>query len=303
MPWLPRAATANNVNPMLSFPPPPSILPPPPPPPVTALESLNGTKKSIRVHTYLDVVQFSIDDETPPEDRLISFANFNNTLGLLMQHHARPYDLSAHLLFLRFAMSHVWYRQPDLEQFHKIDSKLRSADVESLSLLVAPLMLTTDKCYFKPEKQSIPRLWVPLALSATEIDGNCSELHGDDCCCPRTEENCMAMLKTTSLVYYVVYTTYHTGDSVPRGKRLERLLPIYKVVRYGSSQAALSDIFYSAGVHGLSTAFACVGREEDMSALEKGQHKIERAEYLWELSDAAVAAEDDRKSKVIKMLY
>lgn len=90
----------------------------------------------------------------------------------------------------------------------------------------------------------------------------------------------MKALKSTSLVYCVVITTYHTEGIMYQGTQ-HGGRQIYKLIKCGSREAAIMEAFHAAGMNGWNVAFSCVMRlGEDF---EERCGKAKQIERLWEL--------------------
>ncbi|KAJ9620467.1 hypothetical protein H2203_007673 [Taxawa tesnikishii (nom. ined.)] len=124
-------------------------------------------------------------------------------------------------------------------------------------------------------------------------------------CAECREERRLPLSDERALTYYSVVQSYQ-GHAPYRGdvfvvpapgddKGIEAGLPIYKVVRTGSRQAAAAQAFYDAGANGWSTVFVCAVREgQDVGSMCDEYGHLGMAKHA-ESMDELVAVESYRK--------
>ncbi len=114
-------------------------------------------------------------------------------------------------------------------------------------------------------------------------------------CRPCTDAKFQA-LQATDLAYHLVFNTTQALDLFAPGGSPTGGRHIYKLVKCGSREAAVAEIFHATGTNGWNLVFSCVTRASE-NVIERGG-KFTRVKKLWMLADD----EGDDKDSV-KIFY
>lgn len=240
-------------------PPPPPLLPlPPPPPPPPPSYAWPQCPPGFEVRTAEQLIpvrseaMFAYSTTSP----IVGIVPFHRKV-LLVRHQAHAADYQEHEWLLRFADTGVWYEKPN-RTLVNIGHHERTPN---------KLMPMTQP---KPVCLELPKVWASAALT-TSLDNATSVV----------DQRRSKALKSRPLVYCLVLSTYET--IVNMGQEKIYGSQMYKLVRCGSREAAATEAFYAAGVHGYNVAFACVMRLDEDFAGSFG-----RARKVEQLSDLAL---------------
>jgi hypothetical protein len=240
--------------PLPSLPPPP---PPPPPPPLSVWPQflpdfvVNTAEQLIPVRS----AEVSAHSTT---SSIVGISPFHRK-ALLMRHQAYEADYQEYEWLLRFADTGVWYEKPNRLQSASVD---RHGAIPSSSNKVMPME------HPKPVCLELPKVWASAALTTSlENATTVVDQHG-----PKA-------LKSKPLVYCLVMSTHESFvETVP-----EKCygLQIYKLVKCGSREAAVTEAFFAAGVQGYNVVFSCVMRlDEDFTGRFGNARKVEQLSDL-----------------------
>lgn len=168
---------------------------------------------------------------------------------LLMRHQAHAADYQEYEWLLRFAATGVWYDKP---------IKFQSSGV------------LEPKTHSNPMCLELPKVWTSAALT-TSLDNPTTVV----------DQRRSKALKTIPLVYCLVLSAYESFMGIVPERNRGTLM--YRLVKCGSREAAVTEAFFAAGVHGYNVTFACVMRLDEDFAGSSG-----RAKKVEQLSDLAV---------------
>ncbi|KAJ4339287.1 hypothetical protein N0V95_007810 [Ascochyta clinopodiicola] len=211
-------------------------------------------------------------------------------------HHAQAADLNEFEWLFKYGTSDLWYEKPTKSMLKRMNAA-RESGGEADEL--AP-------SNSKPTEAQTPKVWASAALTTPTDDDicECAVGHVADAvgapyigtCQQCTDEKSEA-LDATDLVYCLVFSSSQTYDPfAPGGSSSTGGRQIYKMVKCGSREAAIAEVFHATGLNGWSLVFSCVMRvDEDVE--ERGG-KSKRVEDLWMLANEA---EDDKES--VRVFY
>jgi hypothetical protein len=142
----------------------------------------------------------------------------------------------------------------------------------------------------------MPKLCVGSALTVPTDDDIfcCNAGHGADdltgACAQCTDEKSEA-LDATDLVYCIVLSTFQANDPFIHGAHFNGK-QVYKLIKCGSREAAVSEAFYAAG-SGWNVAFSCVMRADE----NFDEDKMKKVDELWMLG------EDEEDEDAVRVFY
>lgn len=214
--------------------------------------------------------QYSADSELDSESRLVRIGPFRRDV-FVSQHRAYQADFEMLSWILRYGSTDFWYEKPSRPYLKNITGP------EGLLHIMNA----------RPVSLETPKVWAARALLTPTDDDifDCSPGHMDNstvsACHQCTAEKSDA-LDNTPLVYYVVFSTCQASEPFIHGAHFNGC-QIYKLMKFGSREAAAAEVFYSAGVNGWSTVFSCAMRLDEDFDSRIG--KVKRADELWELAE------------------
>ncbi|KAI1591694.1 hypothetical protein PtrCC142_011745, partial [Pyrenophora tritici-repentis] len=206
------------------------------------------------------------------------------------QYAAHATDYKEYEWLLKYGSTELWYEKPSKTYLRNIETREVSQWLDELPSLPNARPVSLER----------PRVWASAAMR-TPIDDDvpeCLANHPDNTypsrsCFPCSNKRATA-LGATSLVYCLILSTYQAADPFVHGSHFHGK-PIYKLIKCGSRDAAVSEAYYSAGVNGWNLAFSCVMRlGEDY---EKRDGEAKKVLHLWSLS------EEDEDRKNIRTFY
>lgn len=142
----------------------------------------------------------------------------------------------------------------------------------------------------KPAEIHVPKVWASAALT-TPTDKKihvCAAAHKHDSdedslvmTCRRCTDKKANALQATELAYCLVFNSTQVTEYMPPnnstgGKQ------IYKLVKCGSREAAVAEVFHAVGLNGWNLVFSCVMRASD--DVEERGAKFKRVGDLWMLA-------------------
>lgn len=144
----------------------------------------------------------------------------------------------------------------------------------------------------KPTETQTPKICASSAL-VTPLDddvSDCNTKHDAPVsrrpcvrrCQPCTEANYKA-LQDTDLAYHLVFSSTQALDLFAAGGSTVGGRQVYKLVKCGSREAAVAEIFHATGTNGWNLVFSCVTRASE-DIMERGG-KFTRVKNLWMLAD------------------
>jgi hypothetical protein len=239
------------------------------------------------VSTPSELIPVSYSGESVQEtSRVVMIEPFRRNV-VVSHHAAQAADLNEHMWLLSWCKSEIWYEK---KNFFKRMKKMKYPN----SLIEVPPL--DDP---RPVSLETPKLWASRALT-TPIDDDvrdCTAGHPADGgyvgSCHQCSEEKSEALDATSLEYCLIMTSCQASDPFVHGSHFNGK-QIYKMVKCGSREAAISEAFYATGVNGWNVVFSCVLR------LGEGvDGNIQKAKELWELADA----ETDDEADEIRIFY
>jgi hypothetical protein len=114
--------------------------------------------------------------------------------------------------------------------------------------------------------------------------------------CARCTDEKSEALDATPLVYCLVLSTCQANDPFLQGAHFNGK-QIYKLVKCGSREAAISEAFYACGVNGWSVAFSCVMRADETFEEGEVNVKVKKVDELWMLG------EDEEEEDTVRLFY
>jgi len=269
----------------------PQLLPPPPPPPPPPVPPFASSATSFcpdaQVSSPAALVPVSYSGESILEtSRIIRIESFKRNV-LVSQHGAQAADLAEYEWLLIHGNTEVWYEKPHKAFFRQMRNQKGKSygDLELLPLYDA-----------RPVSLETPKLWASRALSTPTDDDvyDCTAGHSDQgsyaSTCHRCSEEKSEALDATSLQYCIIMTTCQASNPFIHGSHFNGR-QIYKVVKCGSREAAVSEAFYATGVNGWNITFSCVLRLGE--GFDERNGKIRRVEELWQLADDDDAGDEE----------
>lgn len=210
---------------------------------------------------------------------------------------AHPVDFKEHEWLLRHGETETWYQKPRPHELKELVSG------EHGGSLIPPPKDARPACLEFPKTWASAALTTPMdddvydcefGHDAPDTRNACKDCIGKKCvatdtentvCTVCTDEKCEA-LESTPLTYRLVFTTTNVGEkecsphcSCPKttGEK------IFRLVKCGSRQAAIAEVFYATGVNGWSLSFSCVTRDDE--ELSESVVRVQRVEELWQLGE------------------
>jgi hypothetical protein len=221
--------------------------------------------------------------------RMVMIEPFKRNV-LVCQHAPQEADLAEYMWLLKHGNTEVWYQKPQKAFFRQM-----KAMNDPYGLLEVPTLEDA-----RPVSLETPKLWASRALTTPTDDDiyECAAGHNADGgyvgSCHRCSEEKSEALDATSLEYCLIMTSCQASNPFIHGSHFNGK-QIYKMVKCGSREAAVSEAFYAAGVNGWNTVFSCVLRLGE--GFDDKTGKVHRVEELWEL------AETDDEDDSIRVFY
>ncbi|KAL6710989.1 hypothetical protein ACN47E_006864 [Coniothyrium glycines] len=291
-------------------PPPPGIvphlvsgppLPPPPPPPVPGpfpgtLDYQHCPDDEVLDPSSFLPVRHTGDSVFEHSSHVLRLAPFRRDVYVAL-HKAHPADFEEHKWLLQYGDSELWYEKPSrahLRSLRNHESSKWGAD-ELIPLLNA-----------RPVSLETPKVWSSSALITPTNDDiyDCTVRHSmtdaDSGNCHRYTEHRSKALERTPLVYCLVLSTCQASDPFINGAHFNGR-QIYKLIRCGSREAAVSEAFHSAGANGWNVIFSCIFKFGEDFQERPAMTKVKRAEHLWMLAEEAFAEASSESS--IRVFY
>lgn len=195
---------------------------------------------------------------------------------LVTSHRAQATDFEEIKWLIQFGSTETCYDKPS----NALIKRMRNAASSGSEPDELP------PCTSRAIENQISKVWASDALS-TPLDDDIQGCLADHpppsswskICHPCGEARSKA-LQATDLTYHLVFHTTETfglGSSSPGGKQ------VYKLVKCGSREAAVAEVFHACGMNGWNLAFSCVTRASADPG-EKGG-KFKRVRSLWMLAD------------------
>jgi hypothetical protein len=210
-----------------------------------------------------------------------------NRNALVTQHRLYPADIQQYQWLLKGGVTEVWYEKPSRAYLKALKA------LEGSGCDVADLTPIFDA---RPVSLETPKVWASRALTTPTDDDvyHCTSAHSIDGgyagTCHQCSEEKAESLEETALVYWLVFTTYQASNPFVHGAHFNGRA-IYKLVRCGSREAAVAEVFYAAGVNGWSLAFSCVTRLDE--SFDESSGVITKVDELWML---ATDEEEDQEA-------
>lgn len=144
----------------------------------------------------------------------------------------------------------------------------------------------------KPAEIQVPKVWVSAALT-TPTDKKihvCAAAHKHDLdedslvmTCRRCTDKKANALQATELAYCLVFNSTQAAEYMPM-THTTSAKQVYKLVKCGSREAAVAEVFHAVGRNGWNLVFSCVMRASD--DVEERGAKFKRVSDLWMLAGA-----------------
>jgi hypothetical protein len=220
--------------------------------------------------------------------RLVHIVPFRRNV-FITQHAHQAADLEEYK-WLLMSNSNVWYEKPHLAYLKQIKA------LKGSSCILPDLLPLFDA---RPVSLETPHLWASRALTTPTDDDvcGCSAGHmmngGHTSVCDKWSLSKSDSLKATDLEYCLIMTTYQASNPYTHGAHFNGRM-LYKMVKYGSREAAMAGAFYEAGAHGWNLAFSCI--TEPGKGFADRTSAVEKMEELWQLADRS-------KSDSVRVFY
>jgi hypothetical protein len=254
---------------------------PPPPPPGTFPGLINASfTPELEVETPTEIlpVQYSGESVLVIPSSVTRIAPFGRKV-FVTQHRAHVTDYKEYKWLLKYGSTEIWYEKSSRAHLRTI----RTPEANRWAL--DELLQLRDA---RPVSLETPKIWATAALTTPTDDDvyECAAGHAiedgyADICHQCTDEKSKA-LESTPLVYCLVLSTCQASDPFIHGAHFNGR-QIYKLVKYGSREAAVAEAFYAVGVNGWNIAFSCVMKLGEN--FEKRSGKVKRVEKLWMLAE------------------
>lgn len=208
----------------------------------------------------------------------------------MTSHHAQAVDFNEFTWLFKYTTTELWYEKPTKNLLKRMSAVEESGgDADELTSSNA-----------RPIEAQTPRVWASAVLT-TPIDDDiyeCTAGHVADVIgapygrtCHQCTEGKSKALDLIDLVYYLVFSSstaqemFVTGGSSTGGRQ------VYKMVKCGSREAAVAEVFHAVGFNGWNLVFSCAMRVDE--GVEERGGKFKRVKDLWMLADEN---EDDEES-------
>lgn len=222
--------------------------------------------------------------------RVVRILPFKRNVFMTM-HRANMADFEEFKWIFQYGDTEGWYQKPTRSMLrHMATLEASACEPDELPVL--------DNA--RPVSLETPRVWAGPALTTPADDDiyDCDAGHSleEDFAgaCPQCTDEKSEALDSTPLVYCVVLATCQASDPFIHGAHFNGK-QIYKLVKCGSRDAAISEAFYACGVNGWSVAFSCVMRGDETFEQRGGNAK--RVSELWMLS------ENDTEADGVRVFY
>lgn len=192
---------------------------------------------------------------------------------------------------LRYGTTEVWYEKPS----EALLKRMGAADLASDE----PEKLHVSN--IKPAVFDTPKVWASAALT-TPIDNDahgCTAGHAPDATttsyrriCQQCTDARFEGLNATDLTYSLVFKGVQASDAI--GSRLGGQT-IFQLVKCGSRETAIAEIFHAVGLNGWNLVFSCVTRADQKFRGRSGE--LRRVKDLWLL------AKDDDDAESVRVFY
>ncbi|KAF2999755.1 hypothetical protein E8E13_005019 [Curvularia kusanoi] len=238
-----------------------------------------------------DLDGYDSDDDWTDE-RNVRILPFNRNV-FRTSHGAQTTDFLEISWLLRHGTTELWYEKPSNALLKRMNCAEESGtEADELTSSTA-----------KPSETETPKVWASAALT-TPTDKRihvCDATHKQQdpedsliMTCKRCTVKKSNALQATDLAYCLVFSTAPSPNfMVPPGDNNNRQM--YKLVKCGSREAAISEVFHAVGLHGLNLVFSCVMRASE-DVLKRGG-KFKRVSDLWMLGGA------DRDEEGVRVFY
>lgn len=218
--------------------------------------------------------------------------------AFVTSHCAQAIDFEEVKWLLKYATTETWYEKPSNGLLKRmLFAELADEEPDELPSSNA-----------KPVEIQTPKVWASAALTTPTDDdiyecsvGHTTELAGVPVPYVRTCQQCTdaksEALEATDLVYCLVFSSAQAQDIFVPGGSNTGGKQIYKLVKCGSREAAIAEVFHATGLNGWNMVFSCVMRASEDVQDRGGNFK--RVEHLWDLADD----HDDDEEESISVFY
>jgi hypothetical protein len=269
-------------------------MPPPPPAPLTSIPPA-----PVHIHEHVStpaaLIPVNYSGESVQEtSRIVMIEQFRRNV-VVSQHVPQATDLNEHMWLLKHGNTEVWYEKPQKAFFQQMKAMGDSYDL--LGLLDLKALNEA-----RPVSLETPKLWASRALTTPTDDDvyECTANHPADGgyvgSCHQCSEEKSEALDATSLEYCLIMTSCQASDPFVHGSHFNGK-QIYKMVKCGSREAAISEAFYATGVNGWNIVFSCALRLGE--GFDDRSGSIHKVDELWELADTEI----DEETNQIRIFY
>ena len=273
-------------------PPPPVVCCPPPPAPPPGFISLTYDPDT-EVSSSEAFIPANYSDESVSEpSKVVRILPFRRNV-FVTSHHAQATDFEEVKWLIKYGTTETWYEKPSNALLKRM-KRAELADSE-------PDELPSSSA--KPTEIQTPKVWVSVALTTPTDDAiyECIAGHVNavGVSYSRTCQQCTnaksEALEAMDLSYYLVFNSTQAQDLFVPGGSSTGGRQIYKLIKCGSREAAVAEVFYATGLNGWNLVFSCIARASEN--VEDRGGNFRRVERLWMLAD------DDDDGKSVRVFY
>lgn len=215
---------------------------------------------------------------------------------LTTSHRAHTTDFNEFEWLLKYATTELWYEKPS----KALLKRMKAAEESGCE----PDELAPST--FKVAELETPKVWASAALTIpTDENQKCTADHTPDLtettftrpCQQCTDKS--AALDAMNLVYYLVFNSlqaHELAGCMPASLSNMRGRQMYKLVKCGSREAAIAEVFHATGLNGWNLVFSCVTKASE--DIDGGAGKLRRVEDLWMLAD-----DDGADGESVRVFY
>jgi hypothetical protein len=202
-------------------------------------------------------------------------------------HGASAIDFEQVKWLLRYGTTELWYEKPSnavLKRMRRAEADGNEADELASSAA-------------RPAELQMPKVWASAALTTPTNKKMhvCAAAHKHDSnedslvmTCRRCTDKKANALQATELAYCLVFSTTQIPEFMPPNPTAGKQM--YKLIKCGSREAAVAEVFHVVGLNGWNLVFSCVMRASD--DIEEQSGKFKRVGDLWMLAGADHDGED-----------
>jgi hypothetical protein len=183
---------------------------------------------------------------------------------------------------LKYATTEIWYEKLS----NALLKRMKAAEFEGNEADELPVSGA------KPNEIQTPKVWTSAALTTPTDDDiyECTAKHAAQMAgasytrtCQQCTDAKSEALEATDLSYCLVFSSTQGHDFIMAGTTANCGRSIYKIVKCGSREAAIAEVFHATGLNGWNLVFSCVMRADE--SIDERGGKFRRVDDLWMLAD------------------